>query len=165
MGVKGPMQKKFNGLTDQQTVLVLAVLAGKEIPVAASEAGYNSTQAAYGALRAHSVCSAMRTEITKRLTMEGAPLGYRVLVGLARDETVPAAVRRACARDLLDRAGFIPPRAAAAESGDEKPLQDMSSDELRALIDRTESELGARATPINAPINALPALKPMEWLD
>lgn len=157
--------KKYEGLTDLQNALVAAVSEGLPAQEAALKAGYANGDSGWQALRLPNVVNAIHQEITRRIVVEGAPLGLRVLVQLAKDDAVLPAVRRACARDLMAMAGHVAPKAA--EQGDKgaKPLHEMSSDELRAVVDRLESELAARATPVSAPLDTLQIAKPLNWLD
>jgi phage terminase small subunit len=157
-------------LTEKQQKFVHEIVKGR-IPVdAAREAGFQSglKEQAFRLMHTPAVAAAIRFEITRLLTVEALPLAYRVLTDLARDSSVPAAVRRACARDLMDRAGFVTPKAPEAAAGAEKPLSEMSSDELRGLVDRLESELGARAvdvTPDSAQHSAQKTANPLSFLD
>jgi hypothetical protein len=59
-------------------------------------------------------------------------------------------VRADCAKTLLSRAGHVEPRGTT-DKAETKELTAMSQDELRAVINDCEGELGARATPIGAP--------------
>jgi hypothetical protein len=161
-------------LTERQQKFVREVVKGRRPDDAARAVGYTGDiwSAVGNLLHQPSVATAIRLEINRLLTVEAAPLAYNVLVDLARDTATPPAIRRACARDLLDRSGFIPPKAESALSATEKPLSDMSSDELRGLVDRLESELGARALPVEAPPPSDNAQdigptsdKPLSWLD
>lgn len=157
--------KKHEGLTDLQNALVFAVCDGMSPKDAARKAGYAMGESGNAALRLPNVISAIHSEISRRIVSEGAPLGLKILLELGRDPTVPGAVRRACARDLMAMAGHVAPKASEAAPGGSKPLHEMTSDELRGTIDRLESELGARATVVYAPNDALPNAKPLTWLD
>ncbi len=153
-------------LTDMQAEFVRGVCAGRRPDDAARAAGFGGEawQVASRLLHVPAVVAAIRTEINRLLTIEALPLAYRVLLDLAKDETVPAAVRRACARDLIDRAGIVPPKAQEAPGQGDKPLSEMSSEELRGLVDRLESELAGRAIPVDAQDNAQPGAKRLEFL-
>lgn len=96
----------------------------------------------------------VRAEVQRRLQVEGAPLGLRVLTEIARDTKAPAGVRVDCAKTLLSRGGHVEPKAAESQAG-EKDLSDMSQDELLGVINQCEGELGKRATPVNAPSGAV----------
>jgi uncharacterized protein (UPF0147 family) len=155
-------------LTEQQESFVKEILKGRVPADAYVAAGYSPESAGNGVTLLHSpaIAAAIRFGITMRLTTEALPLAYNVLAELARDVAVPAAVRRAAARDLMDRAGFVAPKAIdAASAGADKPLSEMSSDELRGLVDKLESELGARALPVSAQPMAATKAKPLDWLE
>jgi hypothetical protein len=165
------MQVPAIRLTDMQAAFVRETVKGRLPDDAARAAGYNMTHPdiAYRLLQNPGVALAIRFEVNRLLTVEALPLAYNVLKDLAKDPKVPPAVRRACARDLIDRAGFVAPKAQAFEGQGEKPLSEMSSEELRALVDKLESELAGRAVdvsdPPNAPDSAPISAKPLNWLD
>jgi len=89
---------------------------------------------------------AVRDTLAQRL-LSSAPSALSVLERLMTDENVPAAVRRLAASDLLDRVGLVS-QTALALSRPVESLSDMPARELRALVQRLESELFARATPV-----------------
>lgn len=154
------------GLTERQSIFVNEILNGVNPTDAKTLAGYAETVPAWAILNSQYVQLAIQTEINRRLVTEAAPLAYSVLISLARDTTVPAAVRRNCARDLLDRAGYVPPHPDKPLADNNKSLSERSTGELQELIGRLESELGARAAPIgNAPIPDDDTPNPLEWMD
>lgn len=58
-------------------------------------------------------------------------------------------IRADAAKVLLDRAGYVPPKADAPGAGGAmRDPSEMSSDELRAFIEKAEAQLGARAQPV-----------------
>jgi hypothetical protein len=59
-------------------------------------------------------------------------------------------VRAECSKALLDRAGYVAPRATIAPGKEEKPLHEQSTDELQTLAARLESELAGRAKPVSS---------------
>jgi hypothetical protein len=155
-------------LTEQQEKFVHELIAGRRPDDAARAAGYSESFTKHYnlLLRSPTIAAAVRIAIAQRLTTEALPLSYATLIELARDNATPAAVRRAAARDLMDRAGFVAPKAIdAASAGADKPLSEMSSDELRGLVDKLESELGARALPVSAQPLSPTKAKPLQWLD
>jgi hypothetical protein len=60
-------------------------------------------------------------------------------------------VRVDAAKTLLDRAGYQAPKQH--EVGKEKAVEEMSTAELHAFIDRTEAELASRATDVSVPVS------------
>jgi hypothetical protein len=155
-------------LTDMQEKYVDGILAGLRPADAMRAAGYSERMAKEPTLmlRSSIIAAAIKLAVTQRLLSEGLPLAYSVLCELARSPNEPGAVRRAAARDLMDRAGFVAPKAIdAASAGADKPLSEMSSDELRGLVDKLESELGARALPVNAQPLSPTKAKLLDWLE
>lgn len=57
-------------------------------------------------------------------------------------------IRADAAKVLLDRAGYVPPKANEPGAGAMRDPSEMSSDELRAYIDKAEQQLAARASPV-----------------
>jgi len=96
--------------------------------------------------------------------MRSAPSALIVMERLATDETIPPAVRRLAAADILDRAGLVS-QAALQLSKPLESLSEMPADNLRALVQRLESELFSRATPIDAPLIEHDPSKPLSVLD
>lgn len=58
-----------------------------------------------------------------------------VLQQLIDDETVPAKVRLDAAKTILDRSGYSPTRREEPEDPAEKELNDLSIEELTAIVD------------------------------
>jgi hypothetical protein len=83
-------------------------------------------------------------EVLRKLREEGAPLGLRTLIEICRDPDAPKGVRADCAKALLDRAGYVAPRAEPV-TPDEKMLVEMSQAELLEVISTCEAELAGRA--------------------
>jgi len=111
---------------------------------------------------------AMYAELNARLLMV-APVAVRVLESLMTDESVPAAVRRLAASDLLDRVGLVS-NASLALSRPLESLSEMPARDLRQLVERLETELFARAKPVRdlefQPPDGTPAAtKPLSVLD
>jgi uncharacterized protein (UPF0147 family) len=76
-----------------------------------------------------------------------APKALSVLESLMDDISVPPAVRRLAASDILDRVGLVS-QAALQLSKPLESLTDMPARDLRALVARLETELFARAKPV-----------------
>jgi hypothetical protein len=77
-----------------------------------------------------------------------APASFAVLRELRDDVDISPKVRFDCARTLLDRAGHVAPRATIDRNQADKPLHELSTDELRTMADRLEGELAERAKPV-----------------
>jgi hypothetical protein len=89
---------------------------------------------------------AARDALASRL-LSIAPRALGVLESLMTDSATPPAVRRLAASDLLDRVGLVS-HAALALARPVESLSDMPARELRALVERLETELFARAKPV-----------------
>lgn len=103
---------------------------------AAREAGVPAKGArvtAYRWLRDPRVAEAVRHEVD-RVIADYGPMAVKVLADLMQDADVPPQVRAACARDLLDRAGHIPPkRVDVSFDWTMKPLDQMTREELERI--------------------------------
>ena len=86
---------------------------------------------------------------TRKAIANSAPMALRTLKTLA-ESAESEKVRAECAKALLDRAGFVAPRATLAPAKDDKPLHEQSTSELQALAARLESELAGRAKHVNS---------------
>jgi phage terminase small subunit len=118
---------------------------------AAELAGYAreyASQSAYQLLRSPNVLATLRFEMARRVTSL-APLGLSVIEALVRDTATPAKIRLDGAKTLLDRAGWIAPRATIDKTGADISLHEMTVSDLRSLADKLESELATRATSAN----------------
>jgi hypothetical protein len=103
---------------------------------AARDAGVPSKGArvtAHRWLRDPRVAQSVRQEVD-RVIADYGPMAVKVLADLMLDPDVPPQVRAGCARDLLDRAGHIPPkRMDVSFDWAAKPLDRMTRAELEAL--------------------------------
>lgn len=141
-------------LTNQQQTFVELLSQGLGKDVAAVGAGYvPGSSAVVLLLQSPHVTRAVERRMRSVLVNDAAPLALRVLQEVAANAEVHPAIRRAAARDLLDRAGYVPPKAASQELAD-KSIATMSADELAALVNKMEGELAARAKDVSAPDGA-----------
>lgn len=158
------------GLNDRQRVFVLAVLEGSTLVDAADKAGYIGNTAP---IRSPAVLAAIHAGVQHTLQSEAAA-SLHVLKRIRDDESAPARVRADIGVKMLQLAGHVMPRTAT--SGADKPLAEMTRDEMvayidrnQAAIDRAESELAARAKDVSVPdsvsksTDATP--NPMTFLD
>jgi phage terminase small subunit len=127
---------------------------------AALEAGYapaTARTAGTEILQLPHIAAAVGRAVHKRL-VSGAPLALRIVETLMKDETVSAKVRLDAAKTILDRAGYIAPKAKEGRSDTETPLHEMSTEELRAMAARLEHEIAGRAKLVSAVEYAVPDL-------
>ena len=88
----------------------------------------------------------------KQLLLNSAPVAVSVLHDILDNSNISPSVRVDAAKALLDRAGFGPVRHVV-EHNDSKTLSEMSIDELKGLLDRTESQLASLATPVSGTVS------------
>jgi hypothetical protein len=86
-----------------------------------------------------------------QITTEGARKAWRIANQMLDDETTPARTRWDIARTFLLMAGHVPPKPLAPAPANDRPLVERSTNDLRDLVDRLESELAGRAVPLDRP--------------
>lgn len=142
-------------LNEQESAFVDSYMESGDPKTAALSAGYASSTAGNASrvlLLRPSIAWAVAVETRKRLVSH-APMALRVLAHLA-EFAESEKVQADCAKDLLARAGHVAPRADIDRTSAETPLNEQTTEELRALAARLAGEIAARAKPINA--NAAP---------
>lgn len=124
-------------LTAKQSEFVRQFVAlGGQQGKAAMLAGYASPDpAAYQLMRLPHIQAAIRAE-QARLVLEGGAKGLRWMVGALDDPKLPGAVRFQSAKWLAEAAGhgLAAQRAQLGLPASDKPLSDMTLDELDAFI-------------------------------
>ena len=116
-------------------------------------------------MRAPQVVAALHLEVL-RLLQQDAPRARRTALSLMENEEVSAKVRADIAFKLLDRAGFIAPRAAPAGRGGDTPMHEMTTTELRSLANRLEGEIAGRAKEVgNVPADPIDDAQAAALLD
>ena len=153
---------KHLNLTERQAAFIPLFVETGDAYRSAIVAGFSectARQASAEILDRPSVARAIVFAARQRLART-IPLSISVLEQL-RDTAHSEKIRMDCATRLLDRAGIIPPKPEEAVSEIEKPLNDLTLEELRSLVDRYEAELANRAKPINT----TPASDPTDLAD
>jgi phage terminase small subunit len=139
-------------LTDLQAAFVANYVETGDSHKAALQAGYapaTARTAGTEILRVPHVAQAVARAVAQRLAMS-APMALAVIEELSSNADISPKVRLDASKALLDRAGFVPPRAAANNVGKiDTPLHEMSVDELKTLAARLENELAERATDVS----------------
>lgn len=111
---------------------------------AALKSGYTESDAKVAAWelpRNAQVAAAIALQ-TRAAIVAGAAVASRYLVAAVKDDAVPHGVRIQAANSLLDRAGIVAPRDAAAPT---RELDSCSIEELHALVDQLASKRGDQA--------------------
>ena len=132
----------------QRTFIMALVRTGTNPTNAAREAGYSDAGAsAYDLMRLPHIAAAIRLERERYISGELANVATGTLHAILVDKAAPAAARVQAARTVLEMSGEIGKAKRSAE--DERPLSEMSAEELAGLIDKWTAERAAMATPIN----------------
>lgn len=131
-------------LTPDERIFVDVILSTGSSKKATNASGISVQKAIHN----RAILKATRDGMQAQL-LSAAPQALSVLVRLATDETIPAAVRRLAASDILDRAGVVSQTALQLAQPIEN-LSEMPAKNLRALVERLETELFARSTPVKA---------------
>lgn len=145
-------------LTDQQRAFVRAYVtnqttAGDHIRAAIS-AGYaedSARGAAYHLLGLPHVLDAIARAVDRELKGPVAVEALTTARKLVKEGTKADNVRLRAALGLLDRGGYIAPRERRDTGATAKPLESMSQDELRAMLDDVDSRLAQLATDVTPP--------------
>lgn len=136
---------ELQALDGRQLALAESVGSGLSIPEAAERCGY-SVSGAYQALDTPLLAAVVVKRLARRIILDGAPAAVAYLVRLVKDEEASGKLRLEAAKALLDRAGFVAPKAADPERPGDKGLHDMSADQLKEFIGKAQNELANRAT-------------------
>ena len=145
-----------NKLTEMQELFVLhftttpgAIANASE---AARRAGYSAkTAAEQGAqlLKKPHVRAAVTEANRQQISGVMATKASALLERLVDDETASHRIRLDAAKTILDRAGFVPPKASEPEVvAEEKPVETMTIPELEAFIRKGEAAIAAAQAPI-----------------
>lgn len=133
--------------TDMQISFIDAVSRGIEPLQAATDAGYAAPAATvYQLLRSPRVVEEIARNL-ERSRVESGAIGLSVAREIAQQRQAPAAARMTAARTLMEWAGMIGRNGPA-----EKDPADMSTEELKGLLGRIDTEIATRAKPVNGPI-------------
>jgi hypothetical protein len=96
------------------------------------------------------VAAAIRFERQRYITGELANVATGTLREILTDAEAPAAARVQAARTVLEMSGEIGRKKQ--DGDDDKPLSELSADELSRLIDRWTEERAALAKPVDAEV-------------
>lgn len=139
-----------NKLTDMQELFVLHFTSTEGVignaSAAARRAGYSEKTAAEQGrqlLQKPHVQAAVKHANERNISGTTATKAAALLDLFIDDVTLPPRVRLDAAKTVLDRAGYIPPKAAAQEDEDDKPMEEWTIEELEAFVRRGE-EAAAR---------------------
>lgn len=136
-------------LTPMQRAFVTAIVRNGVNPTKAAEmAGYSTPRTAgFDVMRLPHVHAAIRLERERYISGELANVATGTLQAILTDKEAPAAARVQAARTVLEMSGEIGRHKRSSE--DERPLSEMSAEELAGLIDKWQAEKAALATAID----------------
>jgi hypothetical protein len=129
--------------------LIECLADGIGVPLSAEASGYSIAEA-YELLQSPRVSRLVEYRARSALRNDYAPRALKFLGELAADEAAPLKERRQAAQFVLERAGYVAPRAQIAEAA-EKSISAMSAEELASLVEKLEQERASRAKDVSAP--------------
>lgn len=133
----------------QRAFVTVLVRTGCTPTAAAREAGYSDAgTSAYDLMRLPHVAAAVRLERERYVSAELASVATGTLHAILVDKAAPAAARVQAARTVLEMSGDIGRHKLPADQ--DRPLSEMSADELAGLIDKWQAEKAAMAIPLAA---------------
>jgi hypothetical protein len=136
-------------LTEREDAFVELLCEGLSPGDAASGAGYPA-RSYIDLLQSPRVSRRVEWRMRSVIRNELAPKAIRLLGRILDDEAASPKVRIQAARFLLERAGYVAPRAQIQEAA-EKSISAMSAEELASLVEKLESERASRAKDVSAP--------------
>jgi phage terminase small subunit len=137
-------------LTPKQRAFVVALVRNGTTPTAAArEAGYNNPKvSSFDVLRLPHVAAAIRMERQRYISGELANIATGTLRHILTDSEAPASARVQAARTVLEMSGDI--GKAKRQDDEDRPLSEMTAEELARMIDKWTEEKAALATTIDA---------------
>lgn len=136
-------------LTPMQRSFVTSLVRNGVNPTKAAEmAGYNHPKSAgFDLTRLPHVAAAIRLERERYISGELANVATGTLHAILVDKEAPASARVQAARTVLEMSGEIGRNKSKAD--DDRPLSEMSAEELAGLIDKWQAEKAALAQVID----------------
>jgi len=133
----------------QRAFVTILVRQGCNPTQAARQAGYVEPKvASYDLLRTPHVQEAVRQERARYISGDLANVATGTLRAIMTDESAPASARVAAARTALELAGEL--GSSKRDVDDDRPLNEMTADQLAQLIDKWQGERSELANTIDA---------------
>jgi phage terminase small subunit len=135
-----------------QRSFVMALVRNGVTPTKAAEmAGYSAPRTAgYDVMQLPHVLAAVRMERQRYISGELANVATGTLQAIMTDKEAPAAARVQAARTVLEMSGEIGRHKRPDD--EDRPLSELSADELTRMIDKWTEEKAALAKPIDAQV-------------
>lgn len=132
---------------DRQAVFIAALAQGRGFLSACQVTGYGNREG-YALLQTVRISKTIEDRMRVMLQSDYAPAALKFLGDLVSDKAAPLKERRQAAQFLLEKAGYVAPKAKDHEPND-KAISAMSADELATLVEKLENERFSRSKPIN----------------
>jgi hypothetical protein len=148
---KSPFTKGLQGadLTlKQRAFIVTLVRQGCTPTQAARTAGYVDPKvSAYDLLRSPHIQAAIRFERSRYVMSDLANIATGTLREVMTDKQAPASARVQAARTVLEMSGEL--GRGKSDADEDRPLSELSAEELTRMIDKWQDERAALAKPID----------------
>lgn len=138
--IRGEVDGLDGSLTDMQAALVKLMVERGTVAASWQDAGYSAPAGAYAALKSQRVKSALASAQRFMVETEGVALAYKTLKELMAVGQL-GSVRLGAAKFIMSVGGM----GEAAVSQDGKNLQDMTADELAAVIGKLDDAIAAKS--------------------
>lgn len=156
-------------LTDAQRIFAKAyVTTGGNARAAAIEAGYSPEGARAAASRLldnDRVAAQIHQERVRMIQAKGATLGAGTMLELVTDDSTPSNVRYQAARYLMECAGHGPQNAKENNNIEDKPLSEMTVEELETFISAGREAVEGKRNAIDGQVvrvNSAPDSEPQD---
>ena len=139
-------------ITGKREAALALMLEGDSMTVAAGKAGISTpARDLMPVIMSPQVRQHFFKHVRGRLEAEAAPAAYKLLYRTMTDESKDLRLRVDIAKFMLPIAGYQPPKAAEARPDDvaEKEPSQMTTEELKRMIEDGEAVLASRAKPAN----------------
>ena len=135
----------------QRVFVTKLVRTGTNPTDAARQAGYaDAGVSAHNLVRLPHVQAAIRMERQRFISGELANIATGTLRDILTDTEAPASARVQAARTVLEMSGDI--GKSKRDDDEDRPLSELSADELTRMIDKWTEEKSALAKPIDAQV-------------
>lgn len=136
------------GITDERTKKFVAyLLLGRKDNEAARLAGFEQPRvAAVRLLQDPLVLAEIEKAVSGRMRGELAPKALNTLADILDSKSASRTLKLAAAKTVLDRAGYVPPKAPDRMDDPLKSMAEQTAEELKAFMHAAQVELTNRAT-------------------
>ena len=138
----------------QGAFVTVLVRQGCNPTQAARQAGYSDAGvSAFDLMRTPHIQEAIRQERARYISGDLANIATATIRAIMMDDAAPASARVSAARTALELAGEL--GVSKREVDEDRPLSEMTADELGVMIDRWQAERAALATSVEDDSTAL----------